>query len=365
MLKGSSKAMKVLHCPTSVGGVAWTLSRAERKLGLQSDVMVFQSNWLAFPADIDLKLGHGTFNAVRRLPLFFFKAAKKYDVFHFNYGSSFLPPSRLPHFFELSDLPVLRALGKKIVVSYQGCDIRQKGFCTKEFAVSACHADNCQAAYCNDKTDVLKMKRAAKFERYAHKIFAATPDLLHWLPVRAEFLPVAQVDLNDWQPERQKREDNKLTLLHSPTDRGSKGTKYILEAIERLEGRYRDIELILVEGVSHAKVKDLYRKADLVIDQLLGGWYGGFAVEAMALGKPVVCYIREGDLVFIPGQMKEDLPIVNANPSTIYDVLVGLVEERNKLPTIGEKSRAYVERWHDPMKIAARTKEAYESAYRK
>jgi glycosyltransferase involved in cell wall biosynthesis len=306
----------------------------------------------------------GAVHAGIKLLPFFFKAAKKYDVFHFNYGSSLLPPGRFPQFCELSDLPVLRALGKKIVVSYMGCDIRQKGFCTKNFAVAACHAENCQIGYCNDKTDALKMKRAAKFGRHAHKIFSVSPDLLRWLPAGAELLPVAQVDLNDWQPERQNR-DNKLTLLHSPTDRDLKGTKYILEAVERLKGRYKDIELILVEGVPHAKVKDLYRKADLAIDQLLGGWYGGFAVEAMALGKPVVCYIREEDLIFVPGQMKEDLPIVNANPSTIYDVLVGLVEERNKLPSIGEKSRAYVERWHDPMKIAARTKEAYESAYRK
>lgn len=81
----------------------------------------------------------------------------------------------------------------------------------------------------------------------------------------------------------------------------------------------------------------------------------------MALGKPVVCYIREEDLKFIPPLMKKDLPIINANPDNIFEILKGLVEDRGKLNLIGEQSRAYVERWHDPMKIAERMKEAYES----
>ena len=35
--------MKILHCPKNVGGNAWGLSRAERKLGLQSDSIEFCS----------------------------------------------------------------------------------------------------------------------------------------------------------------------------------------------------------------------------------------------------------------------------------------------------------------------------------
>ena len=149
--------------------------------------------------------------------------------------------------------------------------------------------------------------------------------------------------------------------MHSPTNKAAKGTKYILEAFEKLKRRYKDVELLLVEGVPHSKVRELYAQADVAIDQLLCGWYGGVAVEMMALGKPVVCYIREEDLKFIPSQMKDDLPLVNANPNTIYEVLSRLVEQQDQLHLIGERSRAYVERWHDPMKIAERMKEAYES----
>jgi glycosyltransferase involved in cell wall biosynthesis len=106
----------------------------------------------------------------------------------------------------------------------------------------------------------------------------------------------------------------------------------------------------------------MYEQADLVIDQLLVGWYGGMAVEAMALGKPVISYIREGDLRFIPPAMSSQLPIIRATPSTLYDVLSEwLTVRRQELSRVGSRSRAYVERWHDPLWIANRLKREYET----
>jgi glycosyltransferase involved in cell wall biosynthesis len=130
--------------------------------------------------------------------------------------------------------------------------------------------------------------------------------------------------------------------------------------VEKLKSNGRSIDLILVEGVPHSKVKELYDKADLAIDQLLCGWYGVFALEMMALGKPAVCYIREEDLAFIPTSMRTELPIISANPDSIYDVLEKAFNLRNELRLIGEKSRAYVEHWHDPLVVAQRTKEIYD-----
>ncbi len=353
--------MKILHCPLEVGGNAWTLSRAERKLGLNSEIMVYQKSWLGYPADIDLRLeSYSNAGKVCKLLQFYLKALIKYDIFHFNFGSSILPGRRYTKFLELSELPILRALGKKMVVTYQGCDARQKDFCTNNFAISACSQPDCYGGCCTSKTDALKRKRAEKFGHYAHKIFALNPDLLHVLPLQAEFLPYSNVDLGEWLPVR-KKSNEKLVIVHSPTNRGAKGTRYIIGAVERLKSKYKDIELILVENVPHDKVRELYEKADLAIDQLLVGWYGGFAVEMMALGKPVVCYIREEDLKFIPPKMKDDIPIINANPNNICEVLTTLIEEREKLGLIGKQGRAYVEAWHDPMKIAKRMKEVYET----
>ncbi len=351
--------MKVLHCPADVGGNAWTLSQAERKLGLDSRVMVYQKAWFGFPADIDLhierssKIGRAT-----KMATFLLKAAREYDVFHFNYGSSLL--SHFPNlsFLEMVDLPLLRKIGKKIVVTYQGCDVRQKSFSTSHFAISACAEPDCYGGRCDSSTDSVKEKLADKFGRYAHRVFALNPDLIRVLPEGSEFLPYASVDLDEWQPVK-KAQSRKLTILHSPTSRTVKGSKYIIEAVERLKIQREDIEFILVENVPYKEVQMLYRQADIAIDQLLVGWYGRFAVEMMALGKPVICYLREEDLSFIPPQMKDDIPIVNASPESIYQVLCQLVQQRDKLTLLGDQSRAYVEKWHDPMKIAGKMKETY------
>ena len=71
---------------------------------------------------------------------------------------------------------------------------------------------------------------------------------------------------------------------------------------------------------------DAYQSIDVLIDQIYGGWYGGLAVEAMALGKPVLGYIREDDLKFIPPEMAENLPIVKTCPETLQENLISLIE---------------------------------------
>jgi len=154
-----------------------------------------------------------------------------------------------------------------------------------------------------------------------------------------------------------------LTLLHAPTHRGVQGTRYVLEAVQQLrEHDQLDVELLLVEGLSHEEARRCYQRADLLIDQLLVGWYGGLAVECMALGKPVVCYIREEDLKFIPTQMRRDLPIIQATPATLYTVLKAwLTVRRDELRQAGHQGRMYVEQWHDPLQIAARLQREYEA----
>ena len=150
-------------------------------------------------------------------------------------------------------------------------------------------------------------------------------------------------------------------VLHAPTRRSIKGTSLILDAVRRLEGDGLDFEFVLVEGLSWAKARRLYERADLLVDQLFAGWYGGLAVELMALGKPVICFLREKDLNYLPQAMRRDLPVIPTTPEDVYRTLrLYLTERRHELPEIGRRSRVFVEAWHDPAKIAARLKRDYE-----
>ncbi len=107
----------------------------------------------------------------------------------------------------------------------------------------------------------------------------------------------------------------------------------------------------------------MYARADLVVDQLLVGWYGGLAVEMMALARPVVAYLREEDLELLPAEMRAEIPVISAEPATIYNVLKDLLTaRRGELAEIGRRGREYVQRWHDPLRIAERLVADYEAA---
>lgn len=353
--------LRVLHCPTDTGRNAWTLAQAEKRLGLQTTVLVYQNTWLAYPCDIDLHLrSRSNLGRAAVISKLLLQAARDYDVIHFNGGRSLMQssPSRFP-FLSRADLAYFRALGKAIVVTYQGCDVRQASVCRQRFDINGCAF--CTNP-CSEALDRHKAYMVEGFDRYADAIFAVNPDLLWVLPERAEFLPYTTIELDEWQPEQlpPNAGGDPFRILHAPTNRGLKGTPQIVEAVEALKAEHPEVELLLVENVPHEQVRELYRRSHLVVDQLLLGWYGGFAVEAMALGRPVVCYIRDGDLGSIPAGMRDDMPIVRAQPDDILAVLRRLVADRAQLPSLGERSRAYVERWHDPDAIARRTKATYE-----
>jgi hypothetical protein len=247
-------------------------------------------------------------------------------------------------------------------MTYQGDDARQGDYCREHFPIT--HARAVGPHYYTPESDAIKRTDIARVARHADCIYALNPDLLHVLPGHAQFLPYASVDLSDWRVVPAATDPGRpLTVLHAPSHRGVKGTMHVLEAIERLRAEGVALELLLVEKMSHGQARRAYERADLLVDQLLAGWYGGLAVELMALGKPVVCYLREGDLGHLPPDMRADLPIIQATPQTIYAVLKEWTTiRRGDLVALGHSSRAYVERWHDPLKIAARLKADYECA---
>ncbi len=367
--------IRVLHCPGTVAGNPQRLARAERELGLDSWAVSFSSNPFGYETDeVIWRDGDNVImRDAKRLKLLW-RALRNFHIIHFNAGQSIMvhrfAENETIHkslirkaycLFDLWDLPLLKMAAKGIVVTYQGDDARQGNFCLANFEINP--ASEVEHGYYSAKSDSHKRFCINKFAKYADRIFALNPDLLSVLPPYAQFLPYSHIDLRDWRPVNNENLDPKVpVILHAPSHRGVKGTKYILDAISRLKREGVPLELRLVEGISHAEARRIYESADLLIDQLLCGWYGGLAVELMALGKPVICYIREGDLKFIPEQMRKDLPIINVTPTTIHEVLKEwLTFRRHELPEIGRRGRAYVERWHDPLKIAAKLKAEYEA----
>ncbi len=133
----------------------------------------------------------------------------------------------------------------------------------------------------------------------------------------------------------------KPLIVHSASKTGGKGTKFVLQAIEELSID-NNFEFKLLHNLPKYEAMKWVEKCDIFIDQLITGSHGTAAVEAMAMGKPVLCYINDS----IRPNYPEELPIINVNPETLKVNLLKLIIDSNLRFIIGQASRKYVENYH-------------------
>jgi glycosyltransferase involved in cell wall biosynthesis len=176
-------------------------------------------------------------------------------------------------------------------------------------------------------------------------------DAIRWVP-EAEVIPPG-VDLARIAPVRPSDRDKPL-IVHAPSSRRRKGSEHVIAAVEGL-----DADLELVEGLHHDEAFVRYRAADIVVDQLNAGWYGLFAIEAMALGKPVVTFLHDEAVRRTEEAFGTPVPIVSATAETLRETLRPLVADAARRRELGAASRAYVEHIHDVERVADRLLDLY------
>jgi glycosyltransferase involved in cell wall biosynthesis len=109
-----------------------------------------------------------------------------------------------------------------------------------------------------------------------------------------------------------------------------------------------------VEGLPHDEAFERYRAADIVVDQLNAGWYGVFAIECMALGKPVVSFLHDEAVRRTEDAFGTRVPIIRTTKETLRATLEPLLASPDERRRVGEASRAYVEHVHDLERVADR-----------
>lgn len=341
--------MKVIHLPTAVGGNAWNLSSAEKKHGIDSTVLNIGNSKFGFGCDIKKDWDKNKFTYPIKAYLFYKKAIHNYDIFHFNFGRTIFDYKF--SMINMIDLIYLKRKNKKIVVTYQGSDSRLAKYSMDNYDINYFKSYSQKQLKKEYKVDKRKIQRFKKVAKYADIVYATNPDLLNVLPKNTKYRPYTKLQIDEWTPSYSDYNKEEICIVHAPTNRVIKGTDIVIRVIESLKKKYK-INFLLIEDMSNDKAIELLKKADIVIDQLYIGFYGGLAVESMALGKPVVAYIREDDLKHIPKQMRDEIPIINANESNLEEVLIKLFEQKSDLNKIALNSRRFVENWHDSMKIA-------------
>jgi len=333
--------MRVLQAPSEIAGQTSILARALRDLGVEAWSLATNPTFAQYSVD-EMR----PYDAMPPLVRYAGYAGLlsrhllKWDVFHFHFGRTLIPP----HNF---DLPLYRALGKKLVFHFHGCDIRNRAHMLATHAHSTC--TECAPPFCIPARQRRVLADAA---RVGHAQLVSTPDLLESAP-NAQQLHVA-VWLADYA-RTEPRATPKL-VLHAPTNRLIKGTPHVVRAFDALRPRFPDVEFRVVEKLDWPGLRAQMADCDVFVDQLHMGWYGMVSAEAMAFGKPVLAYIRPD---FEP-RMK-DCPIVRTSVASLADDLAALLGDAPRRRELSERGRAYVEREHEAHVVAGRLVALYRS----
>lgn len=262
-----------------------------------------------------------------------------FDIFHYHYGTTIWP--------DLRDVRELQAHGKKIIMHHWGNDVRFHGMAKA----------NNPYVYTGDSPPDRQIRENLKrLSRYFKEAIVQDHEVAAYVAPyyqKVHVLPLA-INLKRFRPYYPDPAKKRPLILHAPTNPLFKGTSYIEAAIDRLSSKY-SFDYRRIEKMNHKKAVQLYKEADIIIDQVLCGSYGLLSVEAMALGKPVITYIRP-DLI---NEFPDDLPIFSASPKTIMEKLKVLLENPKLRRNLGIRGRKYVRRVHAVENVVKQLVEIY------
>lgn len=333
--------MRVLQAPSNVANQSTSIAAGLRALGHHVEIWNYGPSPNGF--DVDREFNPETIGDY--LDVVNASIDADFDVYHFHTTRSLMPSKGgVPMMW---DLPLLRGMGKKVIFSFHGSDIRKASHHIAEDKWSFYR-------FADIPCDEEKIDTRLRIVRtFAHHM-TVTSVLDRVYAPEATYLPKS-LDLSRYTMTPQPS-GRRPVVLHATRRRATKGTDIIEAQLDRLRDRY-DFEVRIVEGASHAQLLEEIRGADIVVEKLLGGDAGVLSLEAMALGRVAVARIRDEVRAQHP-----TMPVVNANPDTFGDVLAELLASPVRRAELGEAGRRYVETDHSPAVAAEVLEKIYAAA---
>lgn len=356
--------MRVLQAPIAALYQPHLFVKGLREVGVYAESMVHDLKgfeWLTRTADFNLSLRQNKglqYNKSIELE-FLNYVVQNYDIVHLHSGFSLLD-EHYSLWSNLSDLNYLKSQGLKLVMSWWGCDLRTEDVDIKYkwSGCNKCHADI--RATC--KLQIKKDRINKAFELI--DLHLSSGDLvvsyenIQWLDIAIDCDELSPLSDEEIPEKFLLPPTDSLRIYHSFGNsdvRGDvKGTEYVKKAVEQLQLEGHKVEFLFFDKVPNTEIKYYQAQADIIVDQLLCGWHGSTGAECLAMGKPVITYVRPE-----VRKIKSSHPIIEASPDTILSVLRGLVVNRDELDAISVASRDYALKTHDYRIIAQNLKQLY------
>lgn len=240
-----------------------------------------------------------------------------FDIYHFDGGMDF--------FRDLRFAKELKRRGKKIVCCYFGSDLRTRGIFRE--------LDEMSDLNLTVEFDHLEMHDKINYLYFPFDVFGY---------------------------EIKKRNNKKLKIIHSPTNRLFKGTDKIIKVINEIESE-RQIEFVLLENMDRDKVLEIKSECDLAIDQVggeLGGTgYGKNSLESLSMGIPTFTEFSADYLYFI-----KDNPFIHSTIDTLKENMIQLIDNEILRNEVSLKGRIWAEKYHSFRSVNERLTEYYKSS---
>jgi len=345
------KDLKIFIGPSEIANVGATIGEAFRKRGIRVTVVSKGKSPFRIGMKYDKVLSPPDIkdqNKICRIiklvcywSPFFLNNFFRNNSFIFLFGNTLFPKNL--------DLPFYKYFGKKTIMWFLGDDIKDIKLREVELRKMGIKYFHNEAMEDNPEEKEKKIRMIHKVEKYVDYIITG-PSIAHLLTrdyLGKDLSSRVYLPFDISSLKRSNLQNDKIMIVHAPSDAQIKGTKYVLDAILQLEKEGYEIDFRLLKNVPNPIVRETLSQADIAIDQLFAFGPGMFALEAMTAG----CVVLGGNMPQVSGYPLE-LPIIRTDQDNIYQNVKMLLDNPKMIQVIGKQSRKYVEKYHDSRKIA-------------
>lgn len=238
------------------------------------------------------------------------------------------------------ETPALTRLGLEVAHIVHGSDARRPDVHASAHPHSPFRDhDDSRTARLRRLTD----RNVAYLRECGVPVFVSTPDMVDVVP-GARWCPVV-VDADAWASDTPVLERPRPVVVHAPSNGWLKGSDLVDPLMTELH-EAGVIEYRTLRGLDRAGMLREYRGADIVLDQFVLGLYGVAAAEAMAAGRVVIAYVGDASRRVVREATGEEVPIVEADPDTLVDVIRGVVSDRDDACAVAANGPEYVRAVH-------------------